>query len=183
MPRAIVAPPGARGSALNHAFARRSEARVTPPRPRNLCTRLAPARTHRVPGGIAAARTGVCALARPLLPPTTMNPNTLETFRRDLIKRGRSVLRRRKHALADEEQLLSEREPDWEDRAADESAAAVLDRLGEAERTALARIEASLARMKRGTYGVCMACGGPIDLDRLRAVPEADRCAGCMESH
>jgi RNA polymerase-binding protein DksA len=110
-----------------------------------------------------------------------MNPKTLETFRRDLIERGRSMVRRRKQALADEEQLLTEREPDWEDQAADESAAAVLDRLGETERTELARIKASLERIDRGTYGACTACGGWIDLARLRAVPEADRCAGCMD--
>lgn len=111
-----------------------------------------------------------------------MNPNTLETFRRDLMQRGRSVLRRRKHVLAEEEQLLTQREPDWEDQAADESAAAVLYQIGETERTALARIQASLERIDRGTYGACTACGGPIDLDRLRAIPEADRCAGCMEA-
>jgi len=112
-----------------------------------------------------------------------MDQQMVETLRRALIDRGRALLRRRSHALADEGELLAGREPDWEDQAADETAAAVLDSLSEAEGRALARIQASLERMARGTYGDCVVCHGPIDEERLRAVPEAERCGGCTNSH
>ena len=33
---------------------------------------------------------------------------------------------------------------------------------------------------KRGTYGSCEVCGGPIGQDRLAALPEATRCVACQ---
>jgi RNA polymerase-binding transcription factor DksA len=40
----------------------------------------------------------------------------------------------------------------------------------------LAEVEAALARIDQGTYGTCLACGRPIDADRLEAVPYATLC-------
>jgi RNA polymerase-binding protein DksA len=112
-----------------------------------------------------------------------MTREALEDFRRALLDRGRTLIRRRQEALAAETQLLAEREPDWEDQAAGESAAAVLDHLSEAEGRTLARIHASLERIARGTYGLCVICSEPIDEERLQAVPETDRCGGCTTTH
>lgn len=46
-------------------------------------------------------------------------------------------------------------------------------------RRELVEIEAALARIKDGRYGVCLACGGPMGLQRLRAIPEARYCLAC----
>jgi hypothetical protein len=46
-------------------------------------------------------------------------------------------------------------------------------------RLELAEIEAALGRIKDGRYGVCLACGGPMGLQRLRAIPEARYCLAC----
>lgn len=43
----------------------------------------------------------------------------------------------------------------------------------------LAEIEAALARIEEGVYGVCVACGGPINGERLEALPWATKCIGC----
>jgi hypothetical protein len=43
----------------------------------------------------------------------------------------------------------------------------------------LAEIDAALGRMAEGRFGVCLACGGPLGLQRLRAAPEARFCLGC----
>lgn len=43
-----------------------------------------------------------------------------------------------------------------------------------------ARLEASLAAIEAGTYGVCQDCGGPIPEGRLRALPDAVRCVPCQ---
>jgi DnaK suppressor protein len=75
--------------------------------------------------------------------------------------------------------LLAEREPDWEDAAALGTAASVLAGLNERNRRALARIQSSLARIERGTYGDCVVCHEAIDDGRLRAVPDTDRCGRC----
>ena len=45
----------------------------------------------------------------------------------------------------------------------------------------LAQIDAAIRRHKAGTYGVCLGCGEPIPLPRLRALPFAQRCAQCQE--
>jgi RNA polymerase-binding transcription factor len=46
-------------------------------------------------------------------------------------------------------------------------------------RRELEDIEAALSRIQDGQYGTCLACGGPIGLQRLRAIPEARYCIAC----
>jgi len=48
-------------------------------------------------------------------------------------------------------------------------------------RTSLADVEAALARMEGGTYGVCTRCGAAIPAERLQAVPSAQLCIACKE--
>jgi RNA polymerase-binding transcription factor DksA len=43
----------------------------------------------------------------------------------------------------------------------------------------LADIDAALRRIEEGRYGICLACGGPLGLQRLRAIPEARLCVSC----
>lgn len=40
----------------------------------------------------------------------------------------------------------------------------------------LREIEDALRRIEEGTYGICVACGRPIDPERLEAVPYATLC-------
>jgi RNA polymerase-binding protein DksA len=40
----------------------------------------------------------------------------------------------------------------------------------------LGEIDAALARMEEGTYGLCTKCGRPIATERLEAVPYATLC-------
>ncbi|MCA8900877.1 MAG: hypothetical protein KDA53_06455 [Hyphomonas sp.] len=46
----------------------------------------------------------------------------------------------------------------------------------------LARIEAALARMDAGRYGMCVACEQRIDLQRLEADPAEAVCSDCCET-
>ena len=46
-------------------------------------------------------------------------------------------------------------------------------------RRELEDIDAALARIRDGRYGRCLACGGPMGLQRLRAIPEARYCVAC----
>jgi len=57
----------------------------------------------------------------------------------------------------------------------------VLADLEVAERAEMARLSAALVRMDTGTWGLCAACGGPIEAPRLAALPTADRCLSCAE--
>ena len=42
--------------------------------------------------------------------------------------------------------------------------------------TELRAIEAAQSRIRNGTYGTCIDCGGEIGFDRLSAYPIAERC-------
>jgi DnaK suppressor protein len=50
--------------------------------------------------------------------------------------------------------------------------------IGQAERQ-LAEIDAALARLADGTYGVCERCGREIPVARLEARPTARTCVAC----
>ncbi len=43
----------------------------------------------------------------------------------------------------------------------------------------LRRIAGALHRIENGDYGVCLACGAPIDSERLEALPDAPLCMPC----
>jgi DnaK suppressor protein len=108
-----------------------------------------------------------------------MDSQTIEILRHKLITRRDSVLHRRRRLLADEQELIENRESDWEDLAANQAAAARLDALAQSEALAIARIQASLQRIAEGTFGNCVVCHGAIETERLRAFPDVERCAGC----
>src|SRR5688500_13713898 len=74
----------------------------------------------------------------------------------------------------------------WKARSDDdaESGSATFERermmsLAQNARGLLAGIERALERMDDGTYGFCVSCGEPIDVDRLEALPAAVDCLDC----
>ena len=57
-----------------------------------------------------------------------------------------------------------------------------LGALAEQARHHLAEIDAAMARIATGTYGVCERCGRTITDGRLRARPAARTCIGCASA-
>jgi RNA polymerase-binding transcription factor DksA len=108
---------------------------------------------------------------------------SLDVARRALLDERERLIQRHADNVAAEDALLTEREHDLPDVAADRSAAAVIESLDDADHLQLLRISRALARVDDGSYGTCTVCGAPIAKVRLRLVPEADRCAGCTNSH
>ena len=47
----------------------------------------------------------------------------------------------------------------------------------------LTEVDAALARMRDGSYGVCADCGDGIAPARLAAYPTATRCLECQQTH
>lgn len=77
-------------------------------------------------------------------------------------------------------ELIYERSPDEAD---DAQAEAVLQLAVFAMNTGWQlrnSIEAALARMDSGEYGICESCGEPISPKRLNLVPWAVRCVPCQ---
>ncbi len=53
--------------------------------------------------------------------------------------------------------------------------------LDDRETTEIRLVNAALARIEAGSYGLCTDCGVEIPLARLHAAPEAARCIHCQE--
>ena len=64
------------------------------------------------------------------------------------------------------------------DAAADMDVAMVIRESG-----AVRNIEAALARIDEGSYGICADCDSEIARPRLKAYPTATRCLACQEKH
>jgi len=54
-------------------------------------------------------------------------------------------------------------------------------RVGRMLHRELKRIDAALARLAAGDYGICVDCGNAIAARRLEAIPWAERCITCEE--
>ncbi len=42
-------------------------------------------------------------------------------------------------------------------------------------------VDAALARLEAGTYGICTSCGRPVGTERLEALPAAALCIECQK--
>ena len=112
-----------------------------------------------------------------------MRRELVDQAHRTLLERRRTLLRQHSGDQAQEQELLEDNPPDWEDRAADVTAARTLASLEERERVELAAVVAALERIDEGSYGRCLGCGRHIEEGRLRAVPEAPLCVHCVDGH
>jgi len=94
---------------------------------------------------------------------------------------------RRTKILADlvriEDSLDDEPPKDWEDRASERQGDEVLEAMGQAEQTELRAIDAALARIEDGSYGICVTCGAAISDDRLALLPATPFCKTCAANH
>lgn len=58
----------------------------------------------------------------------------------------------------------------------------LVSRLDAISEQTLKGIDASLARIADGTYGICASCANPIPMERLEALPSAVYCTPCQVS-
>ena len=72
-------------------------------------------------------------------------------------------------------------EGDLADRANAEAEAELKIRLHQSDGHLLRAIDDALARMRKGTYGICETCNQPISKVRLEAVPWTRHCRDCKE--
>ncbi len=108
----------------------------------------------------------------------------LEEFaRKKLIARQHALVERITAGDREARELYETREIETGDQAGEVIAAKSIENVSESERAQLARVIAALARLDAGEWGRCVSCGKPIGERRLRAVPEAIRCAQCTNHH
>lgn len=104
---------------------------------------------------------------------------SLKKLQATLLQR-RDALRK---ALAGDLSLLQElhqqKTGDPLDAAADTVQDELTSQLVEVEAKELAAIEDAIEKFADGQYGDCEACGKPIPLNRLKALPYANECIEC----
>jgi DnaK suppressor protein len=104
---------------------------------------------------------------------------------RTLLERTRSELTAKLDSLRAERRVVEEEDPDVsfaEDGGEGSGVSVERDRLASllsAVSSQLHDTEISLARLERGTYGLCEACRQPIPAARLEAMPNARMCVSC----
>ena len=109
-----------------------------------------------------------------------MSVKTTEVVRDELQRRRRLILETSLRADAEIDSLRSaERDPEFEEGAQSEHEQFTLARLSEAQRREVLQIDAALARIEAGEYGICRDCGNEIDPRRLTALPYAVLCTEC----
>jgi DnaK suppressor protein len=72
---------------------------------------------------------------------------------------------------------------DLEDQASKRERTTLQDAEAQRDRLELADVRAALARLNAGSYGTCIDCAQPIDLQRLAASPAAARCIVCQTQY
>src|SRR5215813_13585481 len=110
-----------------------------------------------------------------------MDPNTLETYRQRLLALQQHLMQR---IFGAEESMLAmdaDRDIERTDRVQEEAVEVALTALDEQGRHEMEAIQAALARIDAGTYGICEICGQPISAARLTAIPMARLCVACQE--
>jgi DnaK suppressor protein len=98
----------------------------------------------------------------------------------DLQRRRRVILETSRRADAEIDALrAAERDPEFEEGAQSEHEQFTLARLSETQRREILQIDAAIARLDAGEYGVCRDCDQEIDPRRLAALPYALLCTEC----
>jgi DnaK suppressor protein len=97
-----------------------------------------------------------------------------------LQRRRREILEASRRAVTAIEQLRgAERDPEKAEASQSEQLQYDLSQLGEVEQREIAQIDAAIARLDAGEYGVCRDCREEIDPERLAALPFVLDCADC----
>lgn len=101
----------------------------------------------------------------------------------ELQAQKQALLERRKalilHLVGLESTLEETPNKDGEERAVERQSDEVMEALGKVELAEISQIDAALARIEDGTYGLCARCGDPIAESRLRLVPAVPLCREC----
>ena len=110
-----------------------------------------------------------------------MDPRTLETYRQQLLALQQQLVQRIFDMEASMLAMDADRDIERTDRVQEEAAEVALTALDEQGRREMEAIQAALARIDAGTYGLCDTCGETISAARLTAMPMARRCVSCQE--
>ncbi len=108
------------------------------------------------------------------MPPYQVNVDQLRSLRDELTHRIEAI----------ESDVQHKKEPvekDFAEQVTQRENDEVLHAIDSEAHQTVMLIDAALARIEEGNYGVCTACGIEIPEKRLSAVPYATTCVNCAE--
>jgi RNA polymerase-binding transcription factor len=108
-----------------------------------------------------------------------MNARDVERYKRLLLAKRDELSAARDEAVV--VPPAGSAEGDLMDRASADTEAELQVRLQQSDAHLLRAIEDALARIRRGTFGVCETCKQPISRVRLEAVPWTRHCRDCKQ--
>ncbi len=104
-------------------------------------------------------------------------------FYKNLLEKQRSeILRELAHEHRDYREM-TEVAADLYDRATIDGSKEISALLAHEDNQRWLAINAALAKIETGDYGLCDGCGLPIDDERLRALPTAAFCLSCQKKY
>jgi DnaK suppressor protein len=109
-----------------------------------------------------------------------MNKRELKKFR-NILERKRDTMVHQGSRKAYWENMGNTRHGDFVDQASDDNEVHVNIRLRQTDAKLLRAIEAAIARIENGSYGICTQCEEEISAARLQAVPWTSVCVACKE--
>ena len=110
----------------------------------------------------------------------------LDAMKKTDLKKFKMILETKRDAVINSsgkktywENMESTRRGDFVDQASDDNEVHVNIKLRQTDAKLLRAIEAAIARIEKGNYGVCTMCEAEISLARLQAVPWTSVCISC----
>lgn len=108
-----------------------------------------------------------------------MNKQTIELYRKRLLKMRENILNKAKKLKEDSYNLGTDGIQDMADAASNTYNADILMSISDNDLTILKDIDNSLDKLSKGTYGICEECEEKISEKRLEANPVARYCITC----
>lgn len=110
-----------------------------------------------------------------------MRKERLDIIRKRLIELREDLLTEIRRKNTEAATLTDEGVPDIADLGLTDNLKEFLHLLGDSKREELIKIDEALERLEEETYGLCMDCGEPVDIERLELRPHTRYCVTCKE--
>lgn len=110
-----------------------------------------------------------------------MNVTDLNLNKKLLTELKKEILNRRNLLSKDKRRISYPFPTSFEDQATLSENDEVIDLLDMQDSNELKDINLALLRIDNGDYGICVSCGDEIPLERLKAMPFADKCIQCKD--
>jgi DnaK suppressor protein len=105
----------------------------------------------------------------------------VSTYREALLRKRTEILTTSGPTSLQASMENNTRQGDLADQASGNNEVHIALKLRQTDAKILQAIEEALARIDKGTYGVCRDCGEPIAAVRLAAIPWTRVCRDCKE--